>query len=831
MRRFLFSLLVLATVGGVHAQQAVYVDNFDTDVLSTGFVADGYTPSVNNGSLLITGDGSATAWAAILYTMHDGTGTATGIDASTSTKVYIRAKGDGVADLRVDLQDGSGYSTNLQPTSMELTADYAIYEYDYTGRLEDGAFGGPCQTAPCAVDPSDIRELVIFVNAPDGGYQGTIDIDWISVGAPPGEGSFVDHDVRYNQVTYMVDRRKIVSIVAQESFADLGYEVYADGASVPMLEGQASSSSIWQSSQEHVATVDITAINTPGDYRFVTHQHSVNFTVSDDGYESLCEASLKYYYYNRASQELTETYAGPWARPLGHPDDEVRVHASAASATRPTGTIISSPKGWYDAGDYNKYIVNSGISTYTLLAAYEHYQAYYDNLVVNIPEQGGDLPDILDEIAWNLDWMLTMQDPEDGGVYHKLTGLNFSGIIMPHRYTATRYVVQKSTSAALNLAAVAAVGARVFAAYEDARPGYSAQLLEAARSAYAWAQANPRDYYQQPSNVRTGEYGDNNVTDEFDWAAAELFITTQDATYSTDINVASIGTGIPSWQYTAPLALISLAHHSDAVSSAIDMEVIRQKLLATANPLRSFVTQSPMRVAMGSGSNDFVWGSNGQAGNQIIFLIRAYELSGEPSYLEAAYVAMDYLLGRNGTGFCYVSGFGDRSPLRPHHRQSEADNVDAPVPGMVAGGPNPGRQDGCSGYIGTEPARSYVDSWCSYASNEVTINWNAPLAYAVNALHFYQNGLATGVENIQPKPVDDKLNVYPNPGSSDVHIPRINADVDQHLQIIDLNGQVIYDQIGADDPMVDVSSLPTGVYVVLLIEGEQIFKTRWLKVD
>ena len=97
------------------------------------------------------------------------------------------------------------------------------------------------------------------------------------------------------------------------------------------------------------------------------------------------------------------------------------VHASAASKERPEGTVIASAKGWYDAGDYNKYIVDSGISTYTLLAAFEHYRDYFARKRTGIPESGNRLPDILDEALWNPEWMLTMQDPHDGGVYNKLT--------------------------------------------------------------------------------------------------------------------------------------------------------------------------------------------------------------------------------------------------------------------------------------------------------------------------------------------------------------------------------------------------------------------------
>src|SRR5690606_18067041 len=121
---------------------------------------------------------------------------------------------------------------------------------------------------------------------------------------------------------------------------------------------------------------------------------------------SLNAAAIKAFYFNRASIPLEPEYAGIYARPEGHPDTQVLVHASAADAKRPEGTVISSPKGWYDAGDYNKYIVNSGISTYSLLAAFEHFPEQYLDQNLNIPESGNGVPDLLDEIYWNLAWML-----------------------------------------------------------------------------------------------------------------------------------------------------------------------------------------------------------------------------------------------------------------------------------------------------------------------------------------------------------------------------------------------------------------------------------------
>ncbi len=565
-------------------------------------------------------------------------------------------------------------------------------------------------------------------------------------------------EIRYNQLGYFNDRDKIISITSKNSFSPQAFTVL-DASDNVVLSGTSETVNYWSDSQEYVSKADISSINTAGAYKFQANGLEVLFNIGTDIYQSISDASLKYYYYNRASTSISATYGGIYARSMGHPDTNVRVHSSAASSARPTNTIISSPKGWYDAGDYNKYIVNSGISTYTLLAAYEHYETYYQAKTINIPETGGDLPDLLDEIKWNLDWMLTMQEPLDGGVYHKLTGLNFSGRIMPNNYNATRYVIKKSTAAALNFAAVMAMASRVYSNYETELPGYSTALINAAEAAYAWAESNPNVYFTNPAGVNTGQYGDTNVTDEFQWAAVELFITTGNTNYSNDINLLSIGNGTPSWQYTDPLALISMLYHDSAFSSS-DINTAKNIFLSTADALKNQVDNSAMNITMGT-SNDYVWGSNGVASNQVILLIRAYEITNDSSYLDSAYVAMDYLLGRNGTGYCYVSGFGDISPVNPHHRISDSDGVTAPIPGMLCGGPNPGRQDGCSGYINTSKAGSYVDSWCSYASNEVTINWNAPLAYGLNALNFYQNGASLSVNDFDLS--DTTLTVYPNP--------------------------------------------------------------------
>ena len=109
----------------------------------------------------------------------------------------------------------------------------------------------------------------------------------------------------------------------------------------------------------------------------------------------------------------------------------------------------------------------------------------------------------------------------------------------------------------------------------------------------------------------------------------------------------------------------------------------------------------------------------------------ADKMAGTNNYLRYAQQNADYLLGRNATGYCYVTGFGTFSPKAPHHRLSHADKVIEPLPGFLVGGSNPGQQDKKDvqePYKSSQPDESYLDNMGSYASNEIAINWNASLA-------------------------------------------------------------------------------------------------------
>jgi endoglucanase len=510
-----------------------------------------------------------------------------------------------------------------------------------------------------------------------------------------------------------------------------------------VFAGSLSPARRWTPSGEDVRLADFGRLARPG--RYVVAVAGVGrshpFVVAPDAARAVARAALKSYYYQRTATPLAPRYAGPWSRPAGHPDTAVLVHPSAAGPGRPAGTRIAAPGGWYDAGDYNKYVVNSGISTYTLLAVADHFPAYAAALEADVPESGNTLPDVLDEALWNLRWMRTMQDPADGGVYHKLTNADFDGFVMPHAATRPRYVVQKGTAAALDFAATAAYAARVVRRHGRALPGLADSLVREAAAAWTWARQHPDSAYDQERlnaaaapRVNTGAYGDRSFGDEFRWAAAELYLATrQDSFFVAAAPLAGPPPDLPSWASVGTLGLYSLVDGRGALPAGFDTAALRARLVAAADALADAARASAYGVPS-SDPRDFVWGSSAVAANQGVLLVQAHRLTGDRRYLDAAAAALDYLLGRNATGYSFVTGHGAVTPRFPHHRPSAADTVAAPVPGLLVGGPNPGQQDRCAGYPSRLPALSYVDSTCSYASNEVAINWNAPLVYLAAAV-------------------------------------------------------------------------------------------------
>lgn len=476
--------------------------------------------------------------------------------------------------------------------------------------------------------------------------------------------------------------------------------------------------------------MDLGNLTATGDYRLTLGDASCMLHVSEQPFHNIAISSLRLFYLVRSG--IAIEMGGAYNRPLGHPDTHVLVHPSAASPLRPAGTVISSAYGWYDAGDYNKYVVNSAFSIGLMFATYEQQRDYFAKLNTNIPESRNATPDFLDEMMFNLRWLMTMQDPYDGGVYHKLTTPNFEGFVMPKDCKQTRYVVAKSVTATLDFAAVMADAARLFEPYQQDYPGFAAQAAAMAERAYQWAKANPKALYMQRQlkdpAVTTGEYGDWTTNDEFFWTASALYRLTGQQQYLNDARQYQPKQfNLPTWGNVAALGCYEwLASNSELNAD------MKAQLIAYCDDAIKDVSTSSFQSPYGNKPRDFGWGCLAEfCCCQAMALLYADKITGTTKYRRYALQNADYLLGRNATGYCFVTGFGDQSPMHPHHRPSAADNIKAPFPGMLVGGPNPGQQDKKdmrnATYPSNIPDESYIDNAESYASNEIAINWNASL--------------------------------------------------------------------------------------------------------
>ena len=550
--------------------------------------------------------------------------------------------------------------------------------------------------------------------------------------------------IRLNQLGFAPEQEKTATItLSDERLAVSEVFVLTENGDTIPLSSHLSPVILNPISGKPCQLVDFSELREPGVYKLSIVRNneitSSRFIIEPRPYKELTRAALRAFYHQRASMATEEPYAEGYARPAGHPDDHVLVHASAATDLRPEGTVISCPGGWYDAGDYNKYIVNSGYTMGVWLMAYEMNKEYFDTLSLNIPEKG--MPDMLSEAMYNIRWMMTMQDL-DGGVYHKLTTPNFEKFIRPDQCKQQRYVVMKTTAAALDFAATMALAARIYAPYKNTLGRFCVEAEEAALCAYGWALEHPDVYYDQPKmneefqpTINTGAYDDFDVRDEFLWAATELYLLTGDDFYKSEIinhksQIGSVYTPAV-WGNVAELAYLELLMHND------QLQITNDQLLAHLESyLNEATTVSVYKSPYGNRESDFFWGCNSEGccwrGIECLY---AYRLTGDNRYLVNAQRCLNYILGQNATGFCYVTGFGAHPTSHPHHRLSYS-HPKGTLPGFLAGGPNPAKQDAATDgvkYPKNVPAdESYLDYQPSYASNEVTINWNVTL-FALSA--------------------------------------------------------------------------------------------------
>jgi endoglucanase len=570
--------------------------------------------------------------------------------------------------------------------------------------------------------------------------------------------------VLVNQVGYFPGRAKIAT-VKSDSRTPLGWtltagaSVVASGETTPVGQDTASGNAV------HV--LDFSRYDKPGQ-ELVLHVGAVAshpFSVAPRLYNRLKYDALAFFYHQRSGIEIAMPYAGAptWTRPAGHVGDAQVPCAPDAGCD----DVLDVHGGWYDAGDHGKYVVNAGVSVWTLLNLYERslheggsVAAFADG-TLNIPEHANGVPDLLDEVRWELAWEMRMQVPEGkplaGMVHHKVHDKAWTALgLAPHEDKMPRFVFAPSTAATLNLAANAAQCARLYGPHDKA---FAAQCLAAAERAWQAALAHP-DLFAKPGGTGGGPYDDDLVKDDFYWAAAELYLTTHKSTYRDFVLASPYAAGLSpkarpqdegshltpfTWADTAALGTLSLVTVPNPLGQA-ELAKLRRSVVVAADAYLAAAAQQGYRVPFAPGPKGYPWGSNSFVLDNALCLAVAHDLSRDPKYLDGVVMAMDYLLGRNPLDQSYVTGYGARPLENPHHRfwshQINARYPSAP-PGLVSGGPNSGLEDPyvqAAGLKGCAPETCFVDHIEAWSANEITINWNAPLVWVAAYLDEHAGG-------------------------------------------------------------------------------------------
>lgn len=571
--------------------------------------------------------------------------------------------------------------------------------------------------------------------------------------------------IRFDQVGFTPEGLKRF-VIASDARAPLPWRLERTDGTV-VAKGRTRLFGLNAASGERVHRLDIARRLPVGSYRLrVGDMVSRPITIATRPFAPLFRDAMSFFYQQRSGVPIAAALVQrpDLARAAGHAPEIVSCFdgVDREGVRWPgCGYRLNVTGGWYDAGDQGKYVVNGGISVWTLVDAYERAarrggsRSMADGALA-VPERGNGVPDILDEARAELGFLLAMQVPDgarlavargdamatiDGGglVHHKVADIRWTPLpTAPADDHVPRVLYPPSTAATLNLAAVAGQCARVWRTID---PVFSRTCLTAARRAWGAAAREPAllaaDRFEG-----SGGYGDDQLDDERFWAAAELYATTGEAVYRAALERSPIlrRTGpapVISWNSVATAGTITLLTVPNGLSPELLADQ-RRALIAAADASVAEVARQGYAIPYGPAH--YPWGSNGDLLNAAVTLGVAFDLTGRPAYRQAVVDAADYVLGRNPLDRSFVTGYGARPVRHPHHRfwarQADA-RYPAPPPGVLSGGPNDSAMSDevAKAMKGScRPQTCWTDDYRAFSQNEVAINWNAPLVWVAGFL-------------------------------------------------------------------------------------------------
>lgn len=615
---------------------------------------------------------------------------------------------DRAFEARFQLNGGDYHAYALQ--AAELTAETQSYSFEFT--MAEASDPSP-RLAINMGTPVGLEELephkIYFDNfklilLDDSNKVETVVVD-------------MSKDININQLGYLPSGEKVAIFRGDSS--DKTFDVVKAGTDDVIFTGDITGSLNNSTADETNRYGDFSSVKTAGKYiiRTTTLGDSYEFEIKEKVYDAAFNDVVKMLYIQRCGTELTEKLAGDFKHEVCH---------TGLATIHGTNTKIDVSGGWHDAGDYGRYIVPASKTVADLLISYsQNSDAFSDN--VGIPESGNGTPDILDEVRYELEWMLKMQ-ASSGGVYHKVTCETFPDMVLPEEETAPLVISPISDAATGDFAAAMAMSYEVFKDYDKA---FAQKCLDAAKKSWDYLNAKTSfTGFTNPGDIVTGEYGDSNANDEFFWASVELFKATGDSKYHTVVksNYSSLALSF-GWDHMGGYAVYSYLKMPAASTDKTLAATMKADFLAAADKLLAASKNDGYGISL----TEYTWGSNMGVANNAMHLLLANEISPKSDYVKYAAKHLDYIYGANPMSISYVTGHGAYSPENTHHRPSYA--IDKTLPGMLVGGANQNLEDPYAKAVLADapPAKCYVDNTQSFSCNEITIYWNSPLIYLMSS--------------------------------------------------------------------------------------------------
>jgi endoglucanase len=517
-------------------------------------------------------------------------------------------------------------------------------------------------------------------------------------------------NIRLNSIGYLPTGNKIATIITDS--CNIFYLKSVENHKIK-FEGK-TKGPIFQKDVNQTAWIaDFSDFSETGDYYIEIPDvgKSVSFSVRTDIYNQVFKTAFRGFYLLRCGTEIRGQHkSDTFYHAPCHMDDGWLTYTEFGNIHK-DGT-----GGWHDAGDYGKYTVNAGITMSNLFMAWENFHKKIEKINLDLPETAPNYPEYLKELKWETDFLLKMQYPDGSGrVSHKLTRVNFEGLILPEEDKEKRYFSDWGSNATANFAATMALASRIFSRYDKE---YADTCLEAAKLSYNFLKANPEYKRWEQEEIRTGPYQAHDSTARL-WAAAELWETTGEASYLKDFEAKALLNKNKieldwDWGNVKNLAMFTYLLSGKKGKNNELFQSIRQELIDIADS----VVNHTEKDIYGRPFSKYYWGCNGTVARLALNLYVANKLNPDSRYEEAAHQIIAHLFGRNYYGRSFVTGVGINPPMFPHDRRSAGDSVSAPWPGYLVGGGH--------------SAIDWVDDQNSYSHNEIAINWQSALVFTLS---------------------------------------------------------------------------------------------------